>query len=222
MEIKFIAKDRDTEACVPSPVRSANAVPEWFKNTPLAAEGEGTSKACPPFVDAFTTGYIQKLWCDVEFADNGRTVYFDSKYAPVTIKKNNPQHVPIFDGFESVELQWNTHWEPVTPEGYSALYVHPLNQYNLPFMTFSGIIDTDKFSLTGPLRFLLKSGFNGVIKSGTPLYQIIPLKRDKWNSQSNEYDYEILKDQNNKLHNYKFEHKHNAYKRLFWQKKEYK
>ena len=222
MDIKFIPKDQDVEACVPAPVRAANSIPEWFKKTPISADNEGTSKACPPFVDAFITGYTQRLWCDVEFCDDGQTVYFDSKYAPVTIKKINPKHVPSFEDYVDVELQWNTHWEPVTPEGYSTLYVHPLNQYHLPFMTFSGIIDTDVFSLTGPLRFVLRKGFNGVIKEGTPLYQMIPFKRDKWDHIQYEYDYETLKDQNNKLHNYKFKNKHNAYKKLFWQRKEYK
>jgi len=222
MDIKFIPKDADSEACVERPIQARKAVPEWFKNTPLSVDNIGTSKGCMPFLDTFTTGYVQKLWCDVEFYNDGTKVRFDSEYDPVTIKQLNPKHVPIFDGYAPVELQWNTHWEPLTPEGYSMLYVHPLNQYDFPFMTFSGIIDTDKFNLTGPLRFLLKEGFNGVIKRGTPIYQMIPLKRDEWNPPEYEYDYEISSKQNIKLHEHHQKVGAGAYKKMFWQRKDYK
>jgi hypothetical protein len=221
MEISFIAKDLDVEACVEPPLPAKKTIPHWFKDTPVSVDGIGTSKACMPFVDAFTTGYIQRLWCDVEFYDDGKKIRFDSDYDPITIKKIEPAHVPIFDGFCSVELQWNTQWEPLTPDGYSMLYTHPLNQYHLPFMTFSGVIDTDKFNLTGPLRFLLKQGFNGVIKEGTPIYQMIPIKRDSWSNPEYKYDYNMLLDQNKMLHSHHMESGHNAYKKIFWQKKDY-
>lgn len=221
MNIKFLPQSLDAEACVERPIKAKSAIPTWFKDVPLSVDHVGTSKACMPFVDSFTTGYIQRLWCDVEFYDNGLAARFDSEFAPVTIKKVEPKHVPIFDGFKALEIQWNTYWEPVTPEGYSTLYTHPLNQYNLPFMTFSGIIDTDKFNLTGPLRFLLKEGFNGIIKEGTPIYQMIPIKRDNWNNPEYEYDSNILLNQNKKLHEHHQKSGNGAYKKLFWQRKDY-
>lgn len=219
--INFVPKSVDAEACVERPVRASAAMPEWFKKMPPSIDGHGSGKACPPFVDSFILGYIQKLWCDVEFSGDGKYVSFDSDFDPVTVKKINPKHVPIFEGYESVELQWNTHWEPVTPEGYSTLYLHPLNQYDLPFTTFSGMIETDKFSLTGPLRFLLKKGFNGVIKKGTPLYQMIPIKRESWDSEKYEYNHDMLNYQNNLINQYKHRGKHDGYKKIFWQKKKY-
>jgi hypothetical protein len=222
MEIKFISKSLEAEACVEKPVQARTAIPEWFKKTPRVVDHLGTSKTCMPFFDTFTTGYIQKLWCDIEFSKNGTFAEFDSDHHPLTIQKENPKHVPIFDGHFSVELQWNTYWEPITPKGYSTLYTHPLNQYDLPFMTFSGIIDTDNFNLTGPLRFILKKGFEGIIKKGTPLYQMIPLKRDDWSNPKYEYDYDTLLNQNSQLNKYKSKNIGNAYKDLFWQKKNYK
>jgi len=219
MKVKFIAKDEDARACVEGPVLARTVIPNWFKDMPRSIDSVGTAKVCTPFVDAFVTGYIQRLWCDIEFYNDGTKVNFESKYPPVTVGKISPKHVPIFDGYGDIELQWNTHWEPVTDEGYSTLYTHPINQYNLPFMTFGGIIDTDNFSLTGPLRFLLKKGFNGIIKKGTPIYQIIPFKRDNWEAPNYDYDYESLREQNEKLDNYKFNHQSGGYKKLFWQKK---
>jgi hypothetical protein len=221
MDIKFISKDLESESCVDRPVQARNAIPEWFKKIPRSIENVGTSKICMPFFDTFTSGYIQKLWCDVEFSKNGTFAEFDSNHSPITIGIEDPKHVPIFDGYVSVELQWNTYWEPVTPKGYSTLYTHPLNQYNLPFMTFSGIMDTDRFNLTGPLRFILKKGFEGIIKKGTPLYQMIPFKRDDWSDPKYEYDYETLLNQNSQLDKYKIKKVPNAYKDLFWQKKKY-
>lgn len=219
MEIKFIAKDLDVQACVDKPVQAKSVIPEWFKNTPRSINGVGTSKVCMPFLDSFTYGYIQTLWCDIEVSNNGQKIDFDSDFDPVEVKTVNPKHVPMFEGYASVELQWNTQWEPVTPDGYSTLYTHPLNHYDLPFMTFSGIIDTDKFNLTGPLRFVLKEGFEGTIKKGTPLYQMIPFKRDSWGIPDYTYDYDILLDQNTKLDSYNFKNKNGGYKKLFWQNK---
>jgi hypothetical protein len=219
MKIKFIAKDLDVQACVDKPVQAKSVIPEWFKNTPRSVSGAGTSKVCMPFLDSFTYGYIQTLWCDIEVSNNGQNIEFDSDFDPVEVKAVNPKHVPMFEGYASVELQWNTQWEPVTPNGYSTLYTHPLNQYDLPFMTFSGIIDTDKFNLTGPLRFVLKEGFEGIIKKGTPLYQMIPFKRDSWGIPEYTYDYDMLLDQNTKLDSYNFKNKNGGYKKLFWQNK---
>jgi hypothetical protein len=219
MNIKFIAKDLEVEACVDKPVQAKNAVPEWFKNTPRSVDNVGTSKVCMPFLDAFTYGYIQKLWCDIEILNNGTVAKFDSEHDPITIKKINPKHTPMFNGYVPVELQWNTQWEPVPPKGYSTLYTHPLNQYDLPFMTFSGIIDTDEFNLTGPLRFILKEGFEGVIKKGTPLYQMIPFKRESLDIPEYDYDYDLLLNQNNKIDSYNYENKSGGYKKLFWKNK---
>ena len=34
----------------------------------------------------------------------------------------------------------------------------------------------------GNLPFFLKSGFEGIIPAGTPIYQILPYKREDWQS----------------------------------------
>jgi hypothetical protein len=86
-------------------------------------------------------------------------------------------------------------------------------------MTFSGIIDTDEFNLTGPLRFILKEGFEGVIKKGTPLYQMIPFKRESLDIPEYDYDYDLLLNQNNKIDSYNYENKSGGYKKLFWKNK---
>jgi hypothetical protein len=67
-----------------------------------------------------------------------------------------------------------------TPPGYSSLITHPLNRHDLPFITLSGLVDTDMTMARGNLPFFLKEGFEGVIPAGTPMFQIIPFKRENW------------------------------------------
>ena len=67
---------------------------------------------------------------------------------------------------------------------------------------------------------MLKEGFEGVIKKGTSLYQMIPFKRDSLDAPTYEYNYDMLLDQNAKINNYKLENKTGAYKKLFWERKD--
>ena len=187
-----------------------------------------TSKACMPFMDSFTSGYIQTLPCDVEFKymgvdENGRDIIkysFEGDDEPLNLREsydNIKSTFPKFDGYYNVELQWMTKWEPKTTKGYSTMYYHPANRVDLPFTTFTGIIDTDKWSSTGPLGFLLKSGFEGVIKKGTPIYQMIFIKRDDWINEVSDY----VSKENQKIQEDRKNGKFVNYKKNYWQKKNY-
>jgi hypothetical protein len=106
------------------------------------------------------------------------------------------------------------------PKGYSALYVSPLNRHDLPFYTLSGIVDSDSHIQSekdSNIPFLLKNNFSGIIKKGTPLYQIIPIKRDSWDSKFNEFNKEENIVETQKLR----QHFWGAYKKIHWKKKEY-
>jgi hypothetical protein len=69
------------------------------------------------------------------------------------------------------------------PEGYSVLYSQPYDRYDLPFLTTSGIIDNDKVTLPGTMPFFLVKGWVGVLPAGTPYAQMMPFKREDWNSE---------------------------------------
>ena len=62
------------------------------------------------------------------------------------------------------------------------LIIQPQNADDSPLMAISGIIDTDKFIVNGHFSFIVKRGFSGIIKQGTPLVQVIPFKRENWTS----------------------------------------
>jgi hypothetical protein len=86
-------------------------------------------------------------------------------------------------GYYQEHFAWYPDWAVELPEGYSALYTHPLNRFDLPFFMTIGIIDNDKVNLPGTMPFFIAKGFEGTIPAGTPYAQIIPFKREDWESE---------------------------------------
>ena len=231
-KVLFMPKDKDTEICIPRPQSSKKYIPEWFKNMPVeikkidGLESDFTAKKCIPFMDSLTSGYTQELACDI---------YIDCKtdeddpiinyrwfgpFRPLSTRKENSgssNSMPHFPGYYKTEFHWNTFWEPKTPFGYSTFYFHPANRFDLPFITHNGIIDTDNWPVTGPIPFVIKKGFSGLIPAGTPIYQMLFIKRDKWDSKEGKYD--EIDDKKLQFSVNKF--KSNGYKKQIWSRKEY-
>jgi hypothetical protein len=59
----------------------------------------------------------------------------------------------------------------------------PMNRFDLPFLNTTGIVDNDKVHLSGTFPFFVVDGYEGTIKAGTPYMQIIPFKREDWESE---------------------------------------
>jgi hypothetical protein len=234
-EIKFNPVSKFVETSIISPKPARNYIPEWYKETPAFRDGklvdgavDKTIKMCSPFADAFGFGYIQETWQDIKITlekiDQYATEFsFEFKETPNIMntrgKMKNSFSIP--DGFHDMELVWHPVWVPELPEGYSALITHPLNRVDLPFYTLSGVIEHDTYTsaLEGSnLPFLIKKDFSGTIPKGTPMYQIIPFKRDDWESKIKEYDENAQFESNKKIRSYPF----GGYKKLNWKKKNFK
>ncbi len=128
--------------------------------------------------------------------------------------------IPHYSGFDPLFFAWKSHWGVKTPKGYSAIFTHPINRFDLPFITTTGIMDTDKWGIWGNQPFSLKSGWEGVIPAGTPIIQIIPFKRENWKS---EIDKTGLLTKWANIENTKRQSKFRGYyKNNFWQKKSFK
>ena len=115
---------------------------EWFVPNPdtgkpaEAADGSGkmpTWKACPAVLDVLGTGYTYKTPCDIEFAEDaqgnihGRVL--DARYKSF-LQDRDP--MPQFfhpRGYHMKHFAWWADWAVELPEGYSALYAHPLNRF---------------------------------------------------------------------------------------------
>jgi len=239
MKIQFEAFDKETELLFDPPKPAVQSLPEWYKNMPTRLDNEKsdglskdgvavsnlTLKGCSPFLDALGTGYIFELPFDLEFRhdkDRGINVRWATNVNFVgTHGPDQAPGIPVpFDG-ESGLLKWRPGWRVITPEGYSCLFTHPLNRHDLPFRTFSGVVDTDMYKLGVEFPFQLLSSIKQdvfILEKGTPICQVLPFKRDDWDSSVSEFNEEENKKQGFLLKSKLVR----SYKQQFWQKKVYK
>lgn len=183
------------------PISASQNIPKWYKDIPVTTDATMTFgnngrvnnlnvKNCMPFFDAISMGYHIVLTSDVNITfEDG---HFDYRFPVMDVMghRDKKPNVEVSDDFMPIEFIWKMLWTPKTPKGYSCLITHPMNRYDLPFQTLSGVIDSDIFyhSANGSLPFYIKKGFSGVIKKGTPIAQVIPFKRDNWKKSVVEYD----------------------------------
>jgi hypothetical protein len=192
--ISFEPTSTECGPVIPAPIPSSEMLPPWYKGMnkivePRTISGgrlNKTVKACMPFLDSLTAGYMLTTSCEIRFDVDGRGG-FDYEIAnaphPFVVREN--YSAPIPDEYYQVEFAWQTYWQAHTSVGSSSLFVHPLNRPDLPFYTTSGIVDTDQgmFVGTGSMPFYVKKGFVGIIPIGTPFAQIIPFERSSWESR---------------------------------------
>ena len=224
---------------MPSPASSNT--PDWFKKAaPHILDGEGyydivkinkkmllgnsgwnsTFKHCLPFVDAITSGYMITTPADILVINNNGVPYL--KWNTTDTLVDN-QHIDVLaNTFKipeycyNIVFRWTTEWQIKTDPGYSILCIHPLNRFDLPFQTLSGIVDSDKHPNSIFVPFFLKKDFEGIIPAGTPIVQIIPFKRESWESKRGKIDNmsQFSSDRVKKFIT-------NTYRRLYWSKKTY-
>lgn len=207
-------------------------IPKWYKQTGLYINPELklhkneknnsnlTIKSCVPVFDAITSGYILTTPCDIDFVDPkvfGFRVTWDSTFTAITEHGHDQTKlVPLPDKYEPIAFKFESFWRIVPPKGYSLLFTHPFYRFDLPFITTTGIVDSDKFTKAINLPFFIEKNFIGKIEKGTPIAQIIPIKRERWESQREKYDpkYKFFHD-NLFLKSFK------SYKKRWWEKKIY-
>jgi hypothetical protein len=175
-----------------------NYVPEWYGKTKqfLGDKTKPALRNCVPFLDSFLTGYMVVTFCDLIVDQTvhgpiirwpGQTVDVPDFWEPLQARGPEISYpMPSPNGYHEKHFVWNNPHLIKTPKDYSILITQPLNQYDLPFFTLSGVIDTDKDLLSsGRIPFFVKKGFEGVVPKGTPIYQVIPIKRDSWETVEN-------------------------------------
>lgn len=177
------------------PEPSKKNIPQWFSsanrfwiddlgNTAEHSFGGKvlSFKACPAIMDAFVMGYMLKTPCNIYIykENNQMKCKTDFGFEDFCGQRPKMENFPVPQGYEEDHFHWYPNWMPSLPKGYSALYVNPLNRFDLPFMTISGVIDNDDMDTPGLMPFFINKGFEGIIPSGTPYVQIIPFKREDW------------------------------------------
>jgi len=246
--ISFVTNSKGAELNVPMPSPAKFYIPDWYKKFATFYDRENgsyvggsqydkdgklnpgisrTAKVCVPFLETFTFGYVQETWCDLlvkqEKDEISISINKESKGTEQMISVREKALIPeelIPEDCHDVSFQWIRHWNPVLPKGYSALVTHPLNREDLPFRVISGIIDYDKYHLGGALAFFMKKNFSGEIPKGTPMYQIIPFKRDDWEIEKSINNYslgESIKQQISDITS----GQHGVYKKKYWERKNF-
>ena len=206
-------------------------IPDWYKKTKTPETNykkiknffqEDNFKLCTPFLEPFTAGYMITLSTDiaVEQTEGGPSLSWrkDSQFPPAKLRDlPGNKTLPVPNGMSDVHFVWVTHNILKIPKGYSFLMTHPMNRYDLPFITMTGIVDGDFTMYEGQIPFFISSTFEGVIPAGTPIMQILPFKTENWKSK---IDTEILKEaEKNKISVTQIYQ--GWYKKNFWKRKSY-
>lgn len=177
---------------VDPPAPAKKEIPKYYskmsryhKGTELSIDNDGSAnlgvKACIPFYDALTAGYIVKLHCDIFIDSEDGSVKWTSDLPPVVGRADGLfDQIPSVPGYKSFKLGFSLFHPFILPSGYSALITQPMNRFDLPTYTPSAIVDADISNGTGVVAFSIKENFHGIIPAGTPIMQIIPFKRDTW------------------------------------------
>jgi hypothetical protein len=233
------------------PVPTQKEIPEWYKNADRFAKmpnGEyykatkemcrrfpedgsddygkiPTWKACPAIMDAFLTGYVLKTPCDLKFLKSKQGIISveieDPKYKDFCTPRPPMSQFEHPKGFYSHHFAWMPDWGIELPEGYSALFMTPMNRFDLPFINTTGVIDLDKVHILGSFPFFITEGWEGTIPAGTPYLQILPFKREDWEHKIEILDQSDMYDRLRK--NLEFYRKPNGgiYKDKIWSRRKY-
>jgi hypothetical protein len=201
--IKFIPATSEIEGVFDPPQPAACYLPEWYKRQPGHTNGlksitedgnyNHTIKHCMPVFDAMTSGYIIPLPQDIEMID-GEDGSCSAKW-PSDIFKQFSTHssaqvseLPIdTEVWEPIAWKFHNPWIIKTPPGYSCLFAQPMWHEDLPFRCFPGVVDTDTYCVQA-VNFpcVFRKGFRGLLRTGTPMIQVIPFRREEWHSEVHE------------------------------------
>jgi hypothetical protein len=214
------------------PKPSSSFLPDWYKKTQsyinnkkeISNQGttDATIKKCIPVFDALTAGYTITTYCDIWVKKNER-----NEIAYITSNLNTGiQFHPIEQAAYHPFMNQNAYpkflnpWSITTPKGYSSLFIPPVHGGNEYFQIVEGFVDTDTYNAPVNFPFVLKNvNFEGLIPAGTPMVQVIPVKREIWEiKEGNKKDLDRSYNHSNLLTSLFFD----RYKKLFWEKKEYK
>jgi hypothetical protein len=202
--IKFIPSSKNDAdlAFIEIPKPAKNFIPDWWKTQDYFLNTEDnfdnlSFKACMPFLDTFVSGYMMYTSQDLLVKIENEKPFIYWKVNPdAAVERNSLDNIPVPTGHNKTHFAWKMHFGFELPKGYSLLITHPLNRFDLPFTTVSGIVD-ESVPWGGKFSFWLKDGFQGIIPKGTPIAQIIPFKRDSWKSEKADY---LIENAKNKEH----------------------
>jgi len=182
--IEFILSDNNIgKYKMPEPAHKY--LPDWYKSTEKFMEQsklDKTVRACMPFMESLTFGWIIPVPTDIEFqqtTDGMRVNWNDETFDAMGQHELEQLGGDMFPHQDISVIKFNLPYVVRTPENVSTLYMPPLNRFEPRFRSFSGVVDTDTYvnQINIP-AVLWDNSYEGIIKAGTPIAQIIPFDRD--------------------------------------------
>lgn len=232
--LKIIFTDiHNPEGVLQKPKPATEYIPDWYKEAKAYTDASGkkaptidgtpyaTIKKCMPLWDMMTAGYIIETPYDiyVRQTENGPFFQWGNNDAIAFQSMEQTQNHPNFRDI-NYAIRIVHPWSIKTPKGWSILIMEPTHRESRPISIIPGIVDTDTFSIPFNMFIrLVDSSFEGMIPAGTPFAQVIPFKRETWQSElggekeRNKYISDI-----GKFGTVFFD----RYKKFWWQRKEYK
>ena len=206
-KINFKARSKDEFYIQEKPYPAVKNIPAWFKNqvpyeiNPFdksLSDGKvhvrertanATFKKCVPLLDGMSSGYIVPLWADVEIVQGDQPIiYWKTLHDVFKPHGENTRNMTPPPGYNNQVFKYSNCWIPQTPKGYSCLVTSPFGHNDLPFKAVPAVVDTDRSSLELVFPVWVKDNFSGIVEKGTPIAQIIPFKRDDWDSTFDYYE----------------------------------
>lgn len=203
MQIKFIPFKPSENGELLKPIPALKNLPDWYKDKSPFTDGKKqkvfpdstkniTVKWCNPFGDALGTGYFLLLENDVQVTkeDGGHSFVWlrggDNFIGDHSKTQISPDLIP--KGYSDQPWKFLNFWGIETPPGYSTLFTHPMNRSELPFLTLSGVVDTDDYNQPVNFPFVIREDFEGILEAGTPIAQVVPFRRESWKATFEEFD----------------------------------
>ena len=213
MNIEIIPLKKSYEVFIEKypPVKASLVPPEWYKKMKrstlydsFASEFDPTNhklvnaKNCPAINDIVNTGIVIPMWATTSVktvkelhTDDVMSQHWDTR-ARVATGETLKEHITVHLGtqMEGMDLQKTVAntllkikvpYKFIVPEGYNLLFIDPFYHFRKDIRCLPGLIESDKWGyVTLPFEIL---DDNVNIEAGTPLIQVIPVKRykDKFN-----------------------------------------
>jgi hypothetical protein len=203
VKVEFWTESREI-AELSSPYPAQNMGQDWLKSMPQYISGgvstdrtdlciadkiNRTMKSCPGINDMLEMGYIIPLWTDI-------IVFYDCFAGTLDLKCSDERtefhfhkdqqfdKCPVHKTVSPYRMVLNLHspWLIKLPKGYSSYMCHPYwTETDELFSVMPGVVDNDSFyTLNLIIRWNKLGKGEALIKAGTPIAQIFPFKREKF------------------------------------------
>jgi hypothetical protein len=190
----------------PVPLPAVKCLPDWYRKMASSMKGKGeprttieddrlvlysTIKQCMPVLDVLSIGYMLRLPVDLQVTklENGEYTFHWTAENPFdSWIENHPMgqvNAKYFTDRQSGSYVYKVicPFTINTPKGYSCLFIPPLYRDN-KIKILEGLVCTDTFPIVNFPFFINTDEDEFILEAGTPIAQIIPIKRENWSSES--------------------------------------